>query len=200
MKSQAFVKAKVSHLNVCLLFAINHMVGSVLYETLWDFILFMAKYRHLKPDIILLEILLEQGIKLDSSKAYFYVWDEHQEKEVPATLLRTYSMNPQEIISCADSTMALTTMLDEKMGAITGIIRFDKHPATGFVSTHMVTVRQFFVTDSFWEYCDSDGVWVAVEPGQDHFNAHLHSLFEGVCSCEFFIADPIVEKFKPPKI
>ena len=141
MKSQPFVKALESDLNVCLIFAINNMVGSVLYETLWDFVLFMAKVRKIKPDVVLMEFFIEQGIKLDSTKAYFYMWDEYTEEIKPATLRRTYTMSIPEIISCADSNIALTFLLDEEMQAYSGIIRLDKHPALGYVSTHMVAVR-----------------------------------------------------------
>ena len=70
-----------------------------------------------------------------------YVYDDFSKQMSISTLTLQHSMNPCEIVSCAHSTIALTTSLDEHMGAVRGIIRFDKHPASGFVSSHMIAVR-----------------------------------------------------------
>ena len=50
-------------------------------------------------------------------------------------------MNIDEFVSCTTSTIALTTMLDEHMPTYTGIIRLDQHPASGYISSHMLAVR-----------------------------------------------------------
>ena len=150
LKCEALRKARECPLNVCLLFALNNMAGCVLYETLYDFCKFLAKWRNLTADAILLEFIIEKGIKIATDRPYLYVYDDVERKMRIATLKKDYAMNVHEIVSCAFSTIALTHMLDEHMGARRGIIRFDKHPASGQVSTHMIAVRQYFARDSFW--------------------------------------------------
>ena len=98
-------------------------------------------------------------------------------------------MNEKEIVSCSESTIALSTMLDEYMPAYRGIIRLDKHPATGKVCSHMIAVRQFFADGAFWEYCDSDGVWMTIFAHNNNHDAQLACLFNGICSCEFYVGE-----------
>ena len=67
---------KQTVLNVCLLHAINNMLGCVFFETVYDYVLFEGRHRKVNPDICLLEFVVREGVKMRPGQVYFYLFDD----------------------------------------------------------------------------------------------------------------------------
>ena len=77
LKSELVAKANVVPINACLPIAINHMVGSVLFNSIIDFLSFQAHNDRESLDAHLIRFILERGIRLKPNRTYFHMWDDH---------------------------------------------------------------------------------------------------------------------------
>ena len=109
----------------------------------------------------LVQFCLNQGYIIKPNVGLFPLLDPLRTIPFAGSLHKVADLTDREMAAVQDSALLLNLTLCERMETTHGLLKVDKSPAAGVVTSHVIAIKFVWSRLPQWWFADTDGIWRA---------------------------------------